>query len=48
MERIHRSEYRHLFDMRYVFATRISDLGDCLMRHEPDIVHGGSASHGGK
>jgi hypothetical protein len=38
-EKIGRSEFRDLFDIKQHWAVRISDLQGFLLQHKPDIVH---------
>ena len=36
---LRQSEFRDRFEIEQHWATRISDLQTCLLRHKPDIVH---------
>jgi hypothetical protein len=38
-ERIYRAEFRDTFEIKQHWATRVTDLQECLLRHKPHIVH---------
>lgn len=45
-ERLRRTEFRDIFEIKQHWAVRVADLQECFLRHRPNIVH--FSGHGSK